>query len=167
MFSKTMEKALNEQIVREVYSSHLYLAMASYYHSINLNGFANWMRVQAEEEMMHAMKFFDYIIDRGGRALIGEIKAAPSEWERPLAAFEDALSHEKLITQAINELADIAMEEKDHATMNLLNWFIDEQVEEEATTDEIVERLKLVADSNSGLFMMDTELKGRQPGTAE
>lgn len=161
MFTKRMEEALNQQIVREMYSSNLYLAMSSYYHSLNLNGFANWMRIQAQEEMMHAMKFFDYIINRGGKALVGEIKKTPSEWSSPLAAFENAYEHEKLITQSINELADVADQEKDYATKNLLNWFIDEQVEEEANTSEIVDRLRLIADSKSGLFIMDTELKTR------
>ena len=162
MFTKKMEEAINQQIVREMYSSNLYLAMASYFHSHNLNGFANWMRVQAQEETMHATKFFDYIISRSGKAKIGKIEGTPCEWESPLKAFEDAFEHEKFSTQSINDLADVALEEKDHATMNMLNWFIDEQVEEEANTSEIVDRLKLIADSKSGLFMMDNELKTRQ-----
>ncbi|HOK14706.1 MAG TPA: ferritin [Candidatus Kapabacteria bacterium] len=169
MIKKVIEDAINQQIVREMYSSNLYLAMSAYFASINLNGFSNWMHVQAEEEMMHALKFFDYLIDRGGKVKIGQIAAPPSEWESPLAAFEDALRHEQLVTGWINELADLAFNEKDHATSSMLQWFIDEQVEEEATTGEIVERLKLIGDSKGALFFLDNELKQRksepkQPG---
>ncbi len=169
MIKKVIEDAINQQIVREMYSSNLYLAMSAYFASINLNGFSNWMHVQAEEEMMHALKFFDYLIDRGGKVRIGQIAAPPSEWESPLAAFEDALRHEQLVTGWINELADLAFNEKDHATSSMLQWFIDEQVEEEATTSEIVERLKLIGDSKGALFFLDNELKQRksepkQPG---
>jgi len=169
MIKKVIEDAINQQIVREMYSSNLYLAMSAYFASINLNGFSNWMHVQAEEEMMHALKFFDYLIDRGGKVKIGQIAAPPSEWESPLAAFEDALRHEQLVTGWINDLADLAFNEKDHATSSMLQWFIDEQVEEEATTSEIVERLKLIGDSKGALFFLDNELKQRksapkQPG---
>ncbi|MCX8054115.1 MAG: ferritin [Ignavibacteria bacterium] len=169
MIKKVIEDAINQQIVREMYSSNLYLAMSAYFASINLNGFSNWMHVQAEEEMMHALKFFDYLIDRGGKVKIGQIAAPPSEWESPLAAFEDALRHEQLVTGWINELADLAFSEKDHATSSMLQWFIDEQVEEEATAGEIVERLKLIGDSKGALFFLDNELKQRksapkQPG---
>lgn len=163
MLKKVIEDAINQQIVREMYSSNLYLAMSAYFASINLKGFANWMHVQAEEEMMHALKFFDYVIDRGGKVKIGQIAAPPSEWESPLAAFEDALRHEQLVTGWINELADLAFSEKDHATSSMLQWFIDEQVEEEATTSEIVERLKLIGDSKGALFFLDNELKARKP----
>lgn len=169
MIKKVIEDAINQQIVREMYSSNLYLAMSAYFASINLNGFSNWMHVQAEEEMMHALKFFDYLIDRGGKVKIGQIAAPPSEWESPLAAFEDALRHEQLVTGWINDLADLSFNEKDHATSSMLQWFIDEQVEEEATTSEIVERLKLIGDSKGALFFLDNELKQRksapkQPG---
>lgn len=167
MIKKIIEDAINQQIVREMYSSNLYLAMSAYFASINLNGFSNWMHVQAEEEMMHALKFFDYLIDRGGKVRIGQIAAPPSEWESPLAAFEDALRHEQLVTGWINELADLAFSEKDHATSSMLQWFIDEQVEEEATTSEIVERLKLIGDSKGALFFLDNELKQRKSAPKE
>lgn len=161
MINQKMQDAINKQIVREMYSSNLYLSMAAYYSSINLNGFANWMHVQAEEEMEHAMKFFDYLIDRGGQPLIGAIDAPPSKWNNAQDAFEKALDHEKLVTSYINELMDLSIELKDHATSSLLQWFIDEQVEEEATTGEIVERLKLIDNSPGALFHLDSELKGR------
>jgi ferritin len=162
MIKKAVQDAINKQISREMYSSNLYLAMAGYYKSINLNGFANWMRVQAQEEMMHALKFFDYILERGGITQIGEIQAPPSKWDSPLTAFEDAYKHEQLVTEWINELADLAIKEGDHATGILLQWFINEQVEEEASASEIVERLRMAGDSKGSLFMLDSELKTRQ-----
>lgn len=162
MIKQTVQDAINKQITREMYSSNLYLAMAGYYKSINLNGFANWMRVQAQEEMMHALKFFDYVLERGGEVKIGEIPAPPSKWDSPLAAFEDAYKHEQLVTSWINELADLAIKESDHATGILLQWFINEQVEEESSASEIVERLRMAGDSKGGLFMLDSEMKTRQ-----
>lgn len=165
MIKDKIQDAINKQIVREMFSSNLYLSMAAYYKSINLNGFANWMHIQAQEEMQHALKFFDFVLNRGGMVKLGEIKSPKNDWSNPLEAFEDALEHEQMITQHINELADLAADEKDHATSSMLQWFIDEQVEEEATTGEIVERLRLAGDSKGSLFMLDAELKGRQIGT--
>jgi ferritin len=162
MIKKTVEEAINKQITREMYSANLYLSMASYYHSINLNGFANWMRVQFKEEMDHAMKFFDYIVSRGGVPQIGTIDQAPVKWDSPLATFEMAYEHEQKVTNWINELADIALSEHDHATSIFLQWFITEQIEEEANTSEITEKLKLMGDAKGGLFMLDSELKQRQ-----
>jgi ferritin len=167
MISKVMEDAINAQITRELYSANLYLAMAAYYHSRNLNGFANWMRIQASEEMQHAMKFFDYLLERDGKVALGTIDAPPTEWESTLDAFEKALEHERYITKNINDLADLAFDQRDHATSNMLQWFVNEQVEEEATTGEIVDRLKLAGDSKSPLFMLDSELKSRKPAPAE
>ncbi len=161
MIKKVVQDAINTQMLREMYSSNLYLAMAAYYHSINLNGFANWMRVQAQEEMDHALKFFDYVLERGGNVKIGQVDSVPDSWDTPLAAFEAALKHEENVTEWINQLADLVMKERDHATSILLQWFITEQVEEEATTGEIVDRIKLAGDSSSGLFLLDNELKAR------
>jgi len=161
MIKKSIEQAINEQIIREMYSSNLYLSMAAYFSSINLKGFANWMHVQAEEEMMHALKFFDYLLDRGGKVSLGKIEAPKVDWNSPLEAFEDAYHHEQLVTGWINDLADLAFTEKDHATSSMLQWFIDEQVEEESTASEIVEILKLIGDSKGGLFFLDNELKQR------
>lgn len=166
MIKKVCQEAINKQITKEMFSSNLYLAMAGYFHSINLNGFAHWMRLQAQEEMSHALKFFDYLLDRGGHVQIGIVEAPPSHWESPLTAFEAALKHEEFITESINQLADLAIRESDHATNILLQWFITEQVEEEATASEIVERLRMAGDSSGGLFMLDNELKQRKLAAA-
>lgn len=120
------------------------------------------MRIQAEEEMTHALKFFDYVLDRGGKVTLGAIAATPSEWTGYIQPFADALEHEQKVTAWINDIADLAHSEKDYATMSFLNWFIDEQVEEEKTTGEILDRLKLAGDSKSSLFLLDNELKARQ-----
>lgn len=161
MIKKVVEEAINQQIVREMYSSNLYLAMAGYYHTINLNGFANWMRVQAQEEMTHALKLFDYLLDRGGHAKIGAINEPQSSWDNVLHAFEASYHHEQLVTQWVNDLADLAIKEGDHATHILMQWFITEQVEEEANVSDIVSRLKLAGDNSGSLFMLDNELKSR------
>jgi ferritin len=161
MIKKSVEKALNEQITREIYSSLLYLSMAGYYTNKNLSGFANWMFIQAKEEMDHAMKFFNYLLERGGETKIGAIESPKSSWKTPLEAFEAALKHEQYISASINNLADIAIKEKDHATNNLVQWFITEQVEEEANVDEIVNKLKMMEGFAGGLIMMDAELKTR------
>ncbi len=169
MIKQVMVDAINEQIRKEMYSSNLYLAMAAYYHSINMNGFANWMRIQAQEEQSHALKLFDYLLDRGGKVKLGQINATPTEWESPLAGFEAAYAHEQSITASINDLYDLALQEKDHASGTMLQWFINEQVEEEATVSEIVDRVKLAGESGAGLFFLDSELKSRvfTPPTAE
>jgi len=161
MINKKVEKALNEQITREIYSSLLYLSMAGYYTIKNLSGFANWMFVQTKEEMDHAMKFFNYLLDRGGDTKIGAMEAPKANWKSPLDAFEAAYKHEQYITASINNLADIAIKEKDHATNNLVQWFINEQVEEEANVDEIINKLKMMEGFPGGLIMMDAELKTR------
>ena len=161
MIKKVVQDEINEQIVRELYSSNLYLSMAAYYRLINLNGAANWMRVQVQEEMFHAMKFFDYLLERGGEAKIGVINAPPTKWKSPLDVFEAAQKHEESVTEYINKLATLAIKENDYATNILLQWFITEQVEEEATVTEIVERMKLAGESKSSLFMLDSELKTR------
>lgn len=157
-----MQDAINQQIAKEMFSSNLYLSIAAYFHSINLNGFAHWMRLQAQEEMTHALKFFDYLLDRGGSVQIGSMDAPASKWDSPLDGFEASYNHEQSITESINKLADLAAREGDHATTILLQWFITEQVEEEATVSEIVDRIKLAGDSAGGLFFLDNELKQRQ-----
>lgn len=153
--------ALNKQINREMYSSNLYLAMSAYYSSINLSGFAKWMQIQAQEEMIHAMKFYNYILQRGGKPIIGAIPAPQVEWESPLKAFEDAYHHETLVTGWIYECVSVARSVNDFATDNLLQWFVNEQVEEEATALEIVEKLKLGGNNPQVLFMMDSLLGQR------
>ena len=157
-----MQDALNTQIAKEMYSSNLYLSMAGYYYTLNLNGFANWMRVQAQEEMVHALKLYDYLAARGGHAKISNIDEPPSQWASPMAAFEASFEHEKMVTNSINSLADLAIKEGDHATSILLQWFVTEQVEEEANVNDVLERLKMMGDFKGGLFMVDGELKQRR-----
>jgi len=161
MLSKRMEEALNQQVNAELYSSYLYLSMSAYFESINLKGFANWMKVQAQEELLHAMKIYDFINERGGRVTLTSIDAPPTEWDSPLAAFEGVYEHECKVTGLINDLVNLALEEKDHASHIFLQWFVTEQVEEEASADEIVQRLKLMGDARGGLFMLDRELGQR------
>ena len=161
MISKKMQDALNGQINAELYSSYLYLAMEAYFQSINLSGFANWMRVQAQEEKAHAMKMYDFIIERGGRVMLDEIAKPPGEWKSPLAVFEASYKHEQKVTGLINDLADLAMKEKDHAAGVFLQWFITEQVEEEKNASEIVGKLQLLKDSAGSMYMLDKELGKR------
>ncbi len=161
MLGKNVEKAFNEQINWELYSGYLYLAMSAYFLSINLNGFASWMRVQALEEGTHAMKFFDFINERSGRVGLLALKAPQKEWESPLAAFQDAYEHECLVSGRINDLVNLALDEKDHASNNFLQWFVGEQVEEEASVDAVVQKLKLIGSDGGGLFLIDQELAQR------
>ncbi len=170
MISKKMEKALNGQLNAELYSAYLYLSMAAYFESADLAGFANWMRVQDAEERLHAMKFYDYIIERGGRVTLGPIQAPPSDWDSPLAVFEATLTHEQKVTGLINDLMDLAREEKDNASEIFLQWFVNEQVEEEDNAGKVLGQLKLIKDSPQALFMMDREMGQRvftPPAAAE
>ncbi len=159
---KKMNDAINRQINRELYSGYLYLSMAAYFEAENLKGFAHWMRKQAEEEKKHAMKFFDFVAERGGRVVLETIEKPPSSWKSPLEVFEQAYEHEKNVTQMIYGLADLAESEKDRASGSMLKWFIDEQVEEEDSANEIVQKLKIVGNSGSGLMVLDKELGKRE-----
>ena len=159
--NSTIESAFNEQLNAELFSSYLYLSMAAYFESQNLKGMAGWMRMQAIEEHMHAMKFFDFINERGGRVTLAKIKEPKTEWSSPLDVFEDTCAHESKVTGLINELVDLALNEKDHAANAFLQWFVTEQVEEEGTTQEIRDKLKLVSDNPVALFMIDREMGGR------
>lgn len=161
MIAKKMQDALNGQINAELYSSYLYLSMVAYFQSLNLPGFANWMRVQAQEEKVHAMKIYDFIIERGGRVMLDEIAKPPGEWKSPLAVFEATYKHEQKVTGLINDLADLAGREKDHATGVFLQWFITEQVEEEKNASEIMGKLQLLKDSAGSMYMLDKELGKR------
>jgi len=161
MIPKKVEEAINKQINAEIWSAYLYLSMSSYFASEGLNGFANWMRVQWQEERSHALKFFDYLTERGGKPVLKAIADVPEKWAGPLDAFQEVLRHEQHVTALINTLMDVAIEEKDHATKSMLQWFIDEQVEEEANAQEIIDNLKLVQGQGGGLFMIDRELKQR------
>jgi ferritin len=161
MLKAEIEKTLSEQVVAETYSAYLYLAMSAHCHAINLEGAANWFRIQVQEELLHASKLFDYIVERGGKPVLGAIDQPPLEWDSPLAAFEAALAHEGLVTDLINKLVDLAIKESDHATNSMLQWFVDEQVEEEAGANAIVQKLRLVQGNGGGLFMVDKELAAR------
>ena len=163
MLTEKMQKALNSQLNAELYSSYLYLAMNAYFKSVNLDGFANWMHCQAQEELLHAMKFYDFITQRSGKIHLMEVKAPPAEWGSPLAVFEATLEHEQKVTALINGLVDIAVEQRDHATQIFLQWFVSEQVEEEENVGGVLEQLKLMGEAKGGLFMMDRELAKRSP----
>jgi ferritin len=161
MISKKMQDALNGQINAEMYSAYLYLAMNAYFQSINFNGFAQWMKVQCQEEMGHAMKIYDFITERGGRVVLESIDKPQGEWKSPLAAFEAAYKHEQKVTGLINNLVELAKKERDHATDIFLQWFVTEQVEEEKNASDIVTKLQMLKDSAGSMFMLDKELGKR------
>ena len=162
MLSRTTQDAINEQIKNEMYSAYLYLSMSAYCESINLPGFAHWMQMQAQEEMVHAMKFYGYVHTRGGRVVLLAIDQPPAEFQSPLDIFEKALEHEQKVTAMISNLYDLAIQEKDYASQVLLQWFVTEQVEEEDSATKVIDTLKMVGDSRQALLMLDRELAGRQ-----
>jgi ferritin len=161
MLSEKMQEALNTQINKELYSSYLYLSMAAWCESVNLSGFANWMTIQAREEVSHAEKFFGYLNERGGRVLLQPIEGPPTEWNSVREVFEQVLEHEQLVTSLINGLVKLARSEDDYASEAFLQWFVSEQVEEEASASAAVEKLKLAGDRGGGLFMLDREMGTR------
>jgi ferritin len=161
MMNKKMVQAINRQINAELYSSYLYLSMAAYFQGLNLKGFANWLKVQALEEEYHALKFYGFLEDRAARPVLDAVAKPPGEWESPLEAFSAVLAHEQKVTGLINDLVDLAVKEKDHAANTMLQWFVNEQVEEEANATDIVEKLKLTGGQGAGLFMIDQELAAR------
>ncbi|MBI9082130.1 MAG: ferritin [Desulfobacterales bacterium] len=161
MIGDRLTQAMNDQIKHELESYYIYLSMVSWLHDRNLDGMAHWMRCQAHEEMIHAMKFFDHIIDRGGKAVLQDLKQLKTDWVSVEEVFNDAYAHEQFITSKINELTTIAREEKDYASEPMLAWFSDEQVEEEATTGKIAAELEMVGKDKTGLLMLDRELGQR------
>jgi len=161
MLSEKMEKALNDQINEELYSAYLYLSMSAWFQAQNLKGFAKWMAIQFTEEQKHAQKFYDYIYDRLGAVKLQAIKEPPSSWSSPLAAYEDSFKHEQHITDRINMLYDMAGSDKDRATQEFLNWFVKEQVEEEASVDEYVQLLKIVGGNAQGLYLINKQAGAR------
>jgi len=161
MISKKMAQALNKQLNNELYSAYLYLSMSSYTTHIGLKGAANWFMVQYQEEMVHAMKFYDYVNSVGEHAQLAAIAAPPVEFGTLLSMFEQTLRHEQFITQSINDLMDMAIKEKDHATQIFLQWFVTEQIEEEGNDNDIIAQLKLIGDSPQGLMMIDRDLAAR------
>jgi ferritin len=162
MIGNRMQDALNKQIKEEIGSAYIYLSMAAYFHSTGFDGMAHWMKVQTQEELGHAMKFFEHIVARGGRAEVPGLEQPKKEWDSPLDAFKAAYNHEQYITGKINELAKIAAEESDNAASVLLQWFVTEQVEEEASTSKIVQMLERTGDSGNGLIMLDVQLGKRE-----
>jgi len=170
MISNKMQDAMNAQVNAEMYSAYLYLSMSAHFSNANLNGFANWMRVQAQEEMFHAMKIYDFVIERDGSVILKAIDCPPIEWGSPLDIFKTAYAHEQKVTDMINNLVSLAMAERDFASNSFLQWFVDEQVEEESTASGIVDQLDMIGQSKEGLFMMDRELGQRvytPPAAAE
>jgi ferritin len=156
-----MTQALNQQLNNELYSAYLYLSMSSFTNHIGLKGAANWFMVQYQEEMAHAMKFYDYLNSQGEHAQLTAIAAPPVEFGTLLSMFEQTLKHEQFITKCINDLMELAVKEKDHATRIFLQWFVTEQIEEEGNDNDIITRLKLVGDSPQGLLMVDAEMAAR------
>ena len=170
MLGKAVQEAMNEQIKNELYSAYQYLAMAAYCESANLPGFAHWMRTQAREETEHAMKFYDFILDRSGQVVLQAIDQPVAEFSSPLEVFERALEHEQEVTAMINDLYGLAVRENDYASQTFLQWFVTEQVEEEKNAGDVVETLRMIGDKSEALFLLDRELAGRgndeQPGPA-
>lgn len=169
MVSENMEKAINEQLNAEMYSGYLYLSMAAYFEDQDYPGFAQWMRVQAQEELDHAMKFYDYLNTRGARVTLTAIEAPQTEWDSIEDVFKHVLEHEQMVTSLINNLVDIAIEEKDHATNQFLQWYVEEQVEEEESAMEVLGKIKRAGGTANILYMLDSELGSRvyTPSTSE
>jgi ferritin len=163
MITKRMEEALNGQINKEFYSAYLYLSMSAYCNKLGMPGAEHWFRMQYDEEVMHMTKMFDYVMQHGGNARLLKIDEPPHEFGTVLEAFEASLAHERSVTKWINELLDVAVEEKDHASQVFLQWFITEQVEEESNVGDIVDRLRLAGDNGGALMMIDDKLAARQP----
>jgi len=164
MISKTMQAAINEQINKELFSSYLYLSMAAYFADKNLQGFSKWMHIQAGEEREHAMKLYEHLEDRNGRVLLKAIEAPKTDWASNLDAFRDAAAHEAMITASINTLYEVALQEKDYPAQVLLQWFINEQVEEEKNAAEIVADLELIEERGTAVLMLDKQLGKRTSG---
>lgn len=161
MLKKSVEAAINQQINAEFHSAYLYLSMSSYCQSIGMAGCANWLKVQYQEELAHATHFFDYVLERGGRVILTPIAAVETEFKSVMQVFEETLQHELKVTGLINNLMDTAIRESDHASKSFLQWFVDEQVEEEANVEQILNNLRLINGEGQGLLMMDREMQAR------
>jgi ferritin len=167
MLSKVMQDGINEQIKNELYSAYLYVSMSAHFEAANLSGFAHWMRLQSQEEVLHAMKFFDFVNNRNSRVVLQAIDQPPVEFESPLDIFEQTLEHERKVTAMINRLYKLALEESDYPSQVMLQWFIEEQVEEEASAEQIVGMLQMIGDETQSLIMLDRELGQRVVSPAE
>ncbi len=161
MIKTRVENALNDQMNKEFYSYYLYISMAAHFDSNNMKGFGHWLKTQAKEEVSHAMKLYEYLLSRGGKVILQSIEAPPSDWKGHKDVFEDAYRHEQKVTGLITKLIELAKSEKDHPTEVFLQWFVSEQVEEEATAHEVLQKLQLIGDDGSGLFVLDGELGKR------
>jgi ferritin len=165
-----IEKAFNKHMNFELFSAYVYFSMSAYLEGQNLKGMANWMRIQAQEEMTHVMRFYNFILDRDAKVSMLPVDGPAVDWDSPMAAFEDAYKHECEVSSRIHKLVELALAENDRAADSFLKWFVDEQVEEEASVKEIVDKLKLVGDNGAALFMIDNDLGSRvftPPATAE
>ena len=161
MMNEKLEKAFNDQINAEFYSEYLYLSMLAYFERLNLQGFKNWMDVQRQEEHAHAMGLFNYVHERGGKVVLQQIAQPETDWESPLAVFEAVLKHEQLVTSKINALMDVADEVRDRAAVSFLDWYLKEQVEEEANVGNVLKTLKMICNDQNCLYMLDKELATR------
>ena len=161
MLNKKIEKAMNDQINAEFWSAHLYLSMSAWLSEQNLPGFSNWMYIQYKEEDTHALKFFRYVNERGGRVKLQSVAEVPSEWKTPLEIFQQTLDHERVVTSGIYKIMELALAEKDYATVSFLQWYINEQVEEEATAEDYLNKLKMIEKNPAGMYAMDKELGAR------
>ncbi|HML35727.1 ferritin [Sporomusa sphaeroides] len=162
MISAKLQKAINNQVQAEMYSANLYLSMSGYCMSQNLKGFSNWLRVQYQEETEHALKLLDYLLERGGEVELQAIEAPPTEFGKPVEVFEKVLAHEEHVTSLINKLYEVAVEEKDVAAQIFLQWFVTEQVEEEASAGDILAQLRMIGDKTGGIFFLNKELAARK-----
>ncbi|MBW6516012.1 MAG: ferritin [Candidatus Cloacimonetes bacterium] len=162
MFSEKLEKELNLQINKEFYAQYLYLSMSAYAESIGLDGIAHWFRAQSEEEYTHAMKIFDFVNEKGGRVILEPIKKPKHDFKSVKQLFELALEHEKFVTDSINKLLELAMKEKEHSTVSFLKWFVDEQVEEEDSVNNILDKFQYIKDSGMGLIHLNNALGNRK-----
>lgn len=161
MINEKVRETMNEQVKLELESFYIYMSMVAYFHNLGLDGMAHWMRCQAHEEMIHAMKFFDHVIDRGGEVKLLDLKQIKTVWKEPLEAWQDAYEHEKFITDRINNLIKISREENDYTSEPLLSWFLNEQIEEEKNTEKVSRELAMVKGSQEGILMLDRELATR------
>jgi len=161
MINENVAKVLNEQVNKEFYSAYLYLAMSAYFSDLGLLGFANWMRIQAQEEQAHAMLMYDFLVSRGEKVILTSIAAPSTDWKNTLEVMEEVLVHEVYVTGLINNIISVAEEVKDRATMSYFNWFVDEQVEEESNAQDIISKLKLIGDDKSALYLLDKDLSAR------
>ncbi len=159
--NEKLEKAFNDQINAEFYSEYLYLSMFAYFERANLKGFSNWMNVQMQEEHAHAMGMFNYVHERGGKVTLKQIDTPPADWASVVEVFEEVLKHEKLVTSKINALMDVAEEANDRAAISFLDWYLKEQVEEEANVSNVLKTLKQICDAPQCIYMFDKELAAR------